>query len=658
MCGIAGIVRFSGPPLEREPLLRAGAALRHRGPDRSSCWTSATAPPAVGLAATRLVVLDPSPAADQPMFDPSRRSVLVYNGEIYNFRRLRAELVEAGAEFRTEGDTEVVLAACARWGVEAFSRFNGMWALAFYDTVARCGFLSRDRFGVKPLLYSTEGGQLVFASELEALRRLDDRSRQTNIDAVLHHLLLGYIAHPETIYRDVSRLEPGHVLKFTANGPEAPTRYFNPLVSAGAPRGDGAGRNGEPGRNSYTESCAVLRRTIADAVAIRRVSDVPIGAFLSGGLDSSIVASRLVAAVGAPVQTFCVGYADQRSYDESRYARLVAERLGARHHEVRVTRREVLDFIPRVLDHLGEPVGDSSIIPTALLSQVARRYVTVALSGDGGDELFGGYWRYLGHRVIEAYRRVPAPIRRFLFGALARAGGVSRSSALGNRLRQARKFLRVEGPAGRRSTTGHDDPLARHIAWSRILSPEAAAALGSAEVFEAMELRCRERAHALTATLSGTDPLNRVLAFDLQYQLPADMLQKVDLASMMHSLEVRTPFLDPGVVRLALDMPADWKIDRGVRKRVLVDAYRGLLPDEVLDRPKQGFEVPVGEFFRGPLRELFFDTVTADVVGSFGMLSYAGVQRVFADHAARRADHADLLFALLSLCWWQRAQPR
>ena len=631
MCGICGTVHFSERPVAREALEEACAALRHRGPDHTGTWVDADRGSTVGMGAVRLAVLDPSPAGHQPMHDSSGRFHLAFNGEIYNYRTLRQELAEVGHHFASDGDTEVVLAACARWGTEALLRFNGMWALAFYDSETRAGFLSRDRFGIKPLFFRAHNGGLSFASELQAIIALAEGGLGLDSDAVVQHLQFGYIAHPSTIYREVRRLSPGHYLKFDASGTRSPVKYFDP-VSDRRTRAIG----------DYRDTLVTLRRRLADAVVYRRVSDVPIGAFLSGGLDSSIIVRHLSEAVGRPIQTFAVGYAGQRAYDETKYARLVASRFGTDHHEFVLTEQQVLNAIPLVLDHLGEPVGDSSIIPTSLVSGFARQFVTVALSGDGGDELFGGYWRYLGHRSVELYNRVPAVIRLLLLEPLLRTFGSAKSSLLANRMRQFRKLLRSREP-------GH---LARHVAWSRILAPEAEGLFGDHAQAAGCDRHTLELARALTAGLDDPDWLNGILAFDLQYQLPADMLHKVDLAGMMHSLEVRVPFLDPAVVSLALASPADFKIYRGLRKRVLTDAYRGRLPDAVLDRPKQGFEVPIGEFLRGPLREMFHDTVTRRVVESFGLLSYDAVTRLYAEHRDRRAEHADVLFAILSLCWW------
>ncbi|MFQ5589771.1 MAG: asparagine synthase (glutamine-hydrolyzing) [Phycisphaerae bacterium] len=636
MCGICGVVRLTGEPVAREALERACLKLRHRGPDHSGVWARGGRDHAVGLGATRLAVIDPTAASHQPMHDPTGRFHLVFNGEIYNFRSLRRDLVDTGEQFLTDGDTEVVLVACARWSVDALSRFNGMWALAFYDSLTHTGFLSRDRFGIKPLFYRATAHTLDFASELGALTALGATGGAVDTAALTEHLQFGYIAHPKTIYQGIRRLEPGHCLRFGEAGIEAPVKYYRPT-------GD---TYGDRQHSDYAGRCARLRRTVADAVAARKMSDVPMGAFLSGGLDSSIVTAHLVEASGYPVWTFSIGYADEKRYDETAFARVVAKALKTEHHELIVSQRDVVEEIPRILDHLDEPVGDSSIVPTSLISRFARQHVTVVLSGDGADELFGGYWRYLGHQSLAMYQSLPLIVRRWLVEPALRTVSRSGSSAPADRIRQFQKLARADS----------SDYFARHLAWSRILAPEAEGLFADAKRPHDYDMHLLTIARQLTAGMPETDPLNRILSFDLQYQLPADMLQKVDLAGMAHSLEVRVPFLDNRVVEFVAAAPGNLKIHGGLRKRLLIDTYRGCLPDLVLDRPKQGFEVPVGALLRGPLEPMFRDVVTRDVVESFGILRHEAVDCLYEEHCSGRADNAALLFALLSLCWWRRRE--
>ncbi len=635
MCGIAGIVDFAGRPVPTDGLERACDTMCHRGPDDRGTWTHSRNGLSVGLAATRLAIIDPTPGGRQPMISPDSTRAIVFNGVIYNYRQLRDQLLAAGETFTTRSDTEVALAACARWGTAALDRFNGMWALAYFDVQRQNGFLARDRFGIKPLVWARHGQQLLFASEMRTLHCLGDWPRDVDDDALIHYLRFGFVAHPQTIYHAVHRLEPGTYMEYNSSSVASPTRYYRlPAPETVAPVAD------------YAGACRRTRRALLQSVAARRVADVPIGAFLSGGLDSSIVVAHLAELSASPIKTFSVGWADQAAYDETAYARCVAERFQTDHYELKCRFQEVIDLLPSLLHHLGEPFFDSSMLPTAIVSEFARAHVTVILSGDGGDELFGGYWRYLAHGVHDRYHRLPQWMRAGLIEPLMRIAATSKSSTVGNRVRQFRKLIRA----------GSAHPFRRHIAWSQILAPEARDLLFNVHFDCDADDPVLRRIEQETEAFDRNDPLNRILAFDLQYSLPCDMLHKVDLAAMFHSLEVRVPFLDPEVVACALQLPSSVKIDRGQGKAILKDAYRDVLPDDVLTRTKVGFEVPIGEFFRNELRDMFLDTVTPEVLDSFGLIDSSAVQRIYDDHCARRSEHADLLFALLSLCWWRRAQ--
>lgn len=634
MCGIAGVVRFDGQPVAPTALTQSCRRMRHRGPDHTGLAIH-PGNPSNGLAAVRLAVIDPSPACNQPATGGDGRYTLVFNGAVYNFRELRHELLALGDRFRTDGDTEVIAAACARWGAEALRRFNGMWALAFCDHEARRGFVARDRFGIKPLVYSPGRSRFTFASELAALRELDDFDETIDDDALTEHLVFGFVSAPRTIERGARRLPPGHLIHFDERGASEPTRYYHLPAASGDTM-------------PYAEACRRVRHLLGEAVVRRCVADVPLGAFLSGGLDSTIVVSHLAAARGSAIDTFSLGFRGQQAFDETDYARIAARRFGTNHHELRLSLDDLAAELPALLDHLPEPVGDSSILPTALVSRLARQWVTVALSGDAGDELFGGYWRYLGHRALAAYLRWPALLCR-PFEPLLRRLGSGRSSALRQRARQYQKLIR----------TASDSAIARHFAWSRILSPEHDDLFRDTRVVGALQTETVEAARAIASnSRSRSDELADVLLVDLHHQLPSDMLAKVDLASMRHSLEVRVPFLDPELVEWAATLPSSYKVLRGMRKRILVDAYRGHVPDEILDRPKRGFEAPIGELLRGPSRSLYRDTVTREVVESFPLLSYSGLRRLESEHEQRAADHGDVLFAMLSLCWWRRSQWR
>jgi len=630
MCGIAGIIDFKGGPIDRAVLERACVTMRHRGPDDCGTWATSAEPISLGMAAVRLAVVDPSPGGHQP-FVYQDRWVLAYNGEVYNHRQIRDELEREGMRFETQCDTEVVAAACATWGLSALTRFNGMWGLCFYDRQERCGFLARDRFGIKPLCYATDASSFYFASEFLTLRGLGDWDRSPDTASLLHYVRFGFTPPDASIHQHARKLGPGSCIEFDAQGPHAPQRYYEPVNAS----------NGSVPPD-WTEARKMIRGKIFQSVARRRVADVPVGAFLSGGVDSSIIAAHLAECTPGKIQTFSVGYADQKSYDETKYARAMAEHVGSEHHELMIQADDVLAVIPDVLDHLGEPFFDSSIIPVAMVSKLAREHVTVCLSGDGADELFGGYWRYMGHASLDAYERIPRFLRRRIIEPVLALAPNSKRSVIGTRARQVRKLLRASSA----SLPG------RHLAWSQILSRDVASVLNLADKNDSTLRNVYGSMRDLVGAIPDGD-LNQILAFDLQYSLPADMLHKVDLGSMFHSLEVRVPFLDHELVEAVLPLPARFKVSRGMRKRILVDAYRGIIPDRILDRGKMGFEVPVGEFLRRELRELFMDTVTRERLASFGVFDPAAVHRVYDDHCACRGEYADLLFAILSLCWWQ-----
>ena len=606
--------------------------MRHRGPDDSGIFIDHSDGISVGLSSVRLAVVVPTPAGHQPFLYDNERYALSYNGEIYNFRELRRELRTEGLQFHTDTDTEVVAAACARWGHKAPARFNGMFAFAFYDRTTHNGFLARDRFGIKPLLYTNQRGQCCFASEMKTLHCLPDWDRSINKDSLLNYLCFGYFATPQSIYQTVSRLSPGCYISFDERGLDNQSSYVNSISLNTKQEG------------SYDQACGKVRKLLFKAVSRRRIADVPLGAFLSGGLDSSIIATHLAECTPGPIKTFSIGFTGYKTYDETSYARIMAKQCKSRHYQLDVTYKDVLNTVEPILEHQEEPFFDSSILPTALVSRIAREHVTVCLSGDGSDELFGGYWRYLGHNSIDSYNRIPAWIRHGILEPIVMRSPSSKSGSLSNRFRQFQKLIR----------TSMESCAQRHLSWSRILAPQAESILLDPERISEL---CAELSKSIEETNRGRqtdDALNRILAFDLRRGLPSDMLHKVDLASMYHSLEVRVPFLDPEVVEFAESCPSQFKVYRGMRKRLLTDAYRGIIPDCILDRSKMGFEVPIGEFLRKDMRDLFLSTVTRKRIESLELLDYDAVIRIYKDHCDKRAEHADLLFALLSLCWWHK----
>jgi asparagine synthase (glutamine-hydrolysing) len=515
-----------------------------------------------------------------------------------------------------------------------------VWALAVFDALTGKGVLARDRYGVKPLYYDEQGDRLVFASEISALREAGLRA--TNIDpaALTHYLRLGFVPHPMTIYASVRKLPPGHLLRFGPGGVSEPRRWYHLPVPVAASRPP-----------SYDEACGEVRRRTAGAVNARIAADVPVGVLLSGGVDSAILVAHLAAAAGPRVKTFTLGFADSRRYDELPLARRIARRYATDHHEFRLTFTDVVDALPTMLDHLGEPFADSSLLPTALLCRHTGEHVTVALAGDGGDELFAGYWRYRGHQYLERYRRLPGWLRRRVVMPLVHAGRLSASGRWGDRIRRARRLLRADS----------HDPLLRHMQWSTILTREAEMIFriegGHETDYTPLWSTYETAIEPAHAAAWSRQPLNRILGTDVCLLLPGGMLCKVDTAGMAHGLEIRVPLLDRSLVEYVMQLPGRYKLDGRHRKRVLIDAHRDLLPPGVAERPRRGLEVPIGEFLRRPLRDLFRDVVDRKTVESFGWLDYDAVAALYETHCRRRDEFGDLLYALLVLCWWRQKHP-
>ncbi len=628
MCGIAGY-NFPTGLLDAAILNRMLAGIRHRGPDGDGLWTSA--PDGLAFAHARLKVQDLTPAADQPMRSPDGRYTLIYNGEIYNFPELRDELRSTGASFRSTGDTEVLLELCRRQPDLAFlSRLNGMFAFALWDATTKTLSLARDRTGVKPLLYSEARGGLVFASEMAALR---PALIEESIDptAVTQLLTLGFIAAPRTIFNQVRKLRPGHLLRYRAGKVEVEKWAPSPPTVTDI--------------SNFEDACGRLRDIFFDAVRARLIADVPVGVFLSGGIDSAIVTATACKTAGGRVRTFSVGFPGQPFYDETAYAKAVAEMHGTDHTVLPLSLDEIREIIPTVQSHLGEPFADSSALPTYLLSRLTRQHVTVALSGDGADELFGGYNRYAAATLNERFgwfARTPlyAPTRAMLERLPARRE--RKIGALVSQMKRAIRSMdsRLPHRYANWMRTSDDRTL------SRLLSDPAKA---PAVIEEIVQLLWSYRGEPKDA-----NDLNHHLRTEWQLSLPDDMLTKIDLMSMAHGLEVRSPFLDYRVVNEVFPMPWQWKLDGWKKKHLLVEAFKADLPTMLHDRPKKGFEVPVGVWLRGPLYPMARDLIANDRCFFGQVLSREGAQRTLDDHAAGRADHNFCLWALVSLLAWQQ----
>jgi asparagine synthase (glutamine-hydrolysing) len=589
-------------------------AIRHRGPDDEGYFVG----PGVALGMRRLSVIDVA-GGRQPVTNEDGTLQLVFNGEIYNYLELREELARSGHVFRTASDTEVIVHAYEEWGELAFGRLRGMFAIALWHEPTKTLVLARDRVGIKPLYFAESPDGLLFGSEIKALLASGDLEPALDAAGLDHLLTFLYSPPDESVFRGVRKLRPGHLLRWRL-GRLATARYW-------VPPGDAFG-------GTEADAAFVLRTVLTDAVRSHLVSDVPVGAFLSGGIDSSLVVGLMAAASSRPVRTFAIGF-DEPRFDELDAARLVARRFGTEHHEF-VVRPDAVAIVDRLVDHFDEPFGDASAIPTWYVCELARRHVTVVLSGDGGDELFGGYDRYVPHPRVAAFDRFT--------GALGRRVAQSTWRRL-RPGRRGRNFLRhvAKDPRGR-----YVDAVSYFRPDERVqlLSPDVRAAVDGSRA-EAAMAACFDR----TARL---DWPSRMMGVDLETYLPEDVLTKVDRMSMAHSLEARVPLLDTAVVRFASALPGDMKIRNGERKRILKRAVADLVPPETLSKSKQGFGVPLEVWFRGGLRTLVGDVLQSRRASQRGYFEQSYVARLIDEHASGRRSHTLRLWLLVMFELWHR----
>lgn len=593
--------------------------LVHRGPDSGGELSDEHA--AIGV--RRLRVIDLA-TGDQPLWNEDRTIACVLNGEIYNFAELRDELVRAGHRFVSTGDTEVIVHLYEEVGEEFPRRLDGMFALAVWDRAARKLVLARDRMGKKPLLYSTDGGELVFASEHSALLAGMPAGARADTDAIRMYLRLGWVPAPHDAFAGVRKLLPGHSLVWTDGRVEIAPYWVLPPS--------------EPIQIDADEAAGELRRLVEEAVAKRLVADVPVGAFLSGGVDSSAVVATM-ARLTDRVKTFTIGFEDD-AYSELAHARRVAEKFSTDHHEFTVTSAHA-DIAGLLVRHFGEPYADSSAIPAYYLARSTREHVTVALNGDGGDELFGGYERYTGMwwagRIDRVPRAVRAPAARGIAALLGPAAQHNGS------LRRARNFLDASAL----------EACDRYTRWLGVFDEASLRALidpGFAEITRDAERRIPIRSDGFR-TLDAATASMRV---DLTTYLPDDLLAKVDITSMANSLEVRSPLLDRKIVEFALRLPLSLKIGGGQRKRVLKKAFDGVVPHENMYRPKQGFSAPVSAWLRKDLRHYARELLLSSVSLDRGYFRRSGVERILDDHESERRDRTYQLWSLVMLELWHR----
>lgn len=619
MCGIAGMATVEGVPA-RERLAAMCAVMRHRGPDGEGAFIA----PGIALGMRRLAVLDIEGGA-QPVQNASGTVQAVFNGEIYNYRELRAELRAAGVRLRGSGDSEVIPHLYELHGPEFVLRLNGMFAIALWDARTHRLLLVRDRMGIKPLFYAERGGTLYFGSEVKSI--LVAGGSAGSVDAVgLDQLLsLEYTLAPRTLLADVCKLEPGTAL-IHERGHSRIVRWWNALREpvSSTPR-------------SVPEWCGRLRETFAAAVRRQNVADVPLGAFLSGGLDSSILVATLARVSASPPLTFTVGFKDA-GYDELVFARRVAQRYGTRHQE-EILVADYQQLLPEVMSQLDQPIADFSVFPTLLVAHMARRHVTVALGGDGGDELFAGYDTYAADRLSARWLDLlPQAGRAGLARAVQLLPPGTAKRGLANQLR---RFL--EGSALPRSW--------QHLRWMVFLSDAQRQRLYT-PAFHAL-VRDSLARQLESAFVPTTDRLDAQMRCDLRWYLPDNILQKVDAMSMACSLEARVPWLDNEVVDLALAMPSDLKYRQGVRKWILREAFREDLPPQILTRGKEGFSMPMKHWLRAGWNELMHELLAPAQLSAEGYFDSGTVAQLMREHERGQANHSHLLWALMVYQLWR-----
>ena len=621
MCGISGVYAVHDPPTRVE-LEAMNACQRHRGPDSQDYFLDEP----LGLAHSRLSIVGLD-TGDQPIENEDGSVVVIFNGEIYNYPELRSELESTGHDFTTDTDTEVLVHLYEEYGSSFVSRLEGMFAFALWDRNEKRLTLARDPLGIKPLLLADDGNRIGFASELPSLLRSNIDQGSLDKTAISEYFSLGFVPAPRTAFENVRKVRPCEIVT-VSDGTYERTRFYEPSIRSVS--------------DSFDEASTTLRGLVTDAVEKRLMSDVPLGTFLSGGVDSSIVTGIMSQIKDDPVQTFTVGFEDDR-FDESDVARSVAEYHDTDHTEYVVSTEDVREVVPSVLGQLGEPFADPSLIPTYVVSRETSRDVKVALSGDGADELFAGYNRYRGEYYSGAYRALPASIRKKLLEPAVHRLPASRSSKAGEMFRKGQVFV----------DAASDDTRKRHFGWVRKNSDATDAAYTECDP-DADGLSVIAREHDLIGSWLPSDrrtDLDRIMAVDTYHGLSNQMLRKVDFASMFNSLEVRVPFLDTDVVEYALGLPTGYKITARTRKRILRNAFEDLLPQPVLSGSKRGFDMPIGEWFKNQLADEFTETVTDC---SSTLVDTDAVLGLHEEHVGGRRDHEWFLWNMYVFATWHK----
>jgi asparagine synthase (glutamine-hydrolysing) len=620
MCGIVGLVRNDGNAIDEALLTRMCNAIRHRGPDDDGFYVNGP----VGLGMRRLAIIDIK-SGQQPIHNQDRSSWIVFNGEIYNYLELREKLEKLGHKFYTNSDTEAIVHAYDQYGVDCAKHLRGMFAFAIWNERTQELFLARDRVGKKPLLYALVNGQLIFASEFTALLLHPEVSREIQPEALDYYLSFMCIPAPLTAYRAIRKLEPGHWLRWRRGEIET-QRYWQPDFTKKLDISE---------EEAGERTVEILR----EAVKVRLMSEVPLGAFLSGGIDSSAVVALMSQESGERVKTFSIGF-DEQDFSELHHARRIAEHIGADHHEF-IVRPDAVEVLPLLVEHYGEPYADSSAVPTYYVARETRKHVTVALNGDGGDESFAGYDRYIAMGLTERYRRVPSLLRESLIKETVNL--IPTSPTKRGRVNSAKRMLAaVSRPK-----------VDRYTHWVSVFNNEMKQPLYS-DLF-------REQTAGANPTglldnwfkrANGIGILDAMLLTDQMTYLPNDLLVKVDIATMAVSLEARSPFLDHHVIEFAASLPQKFKLRGLTSKYLLKKVLRKLLPSENLNRRKMGFGVPIGQWFRGQMQPFLREVILSEKALRRGLFKPEAVRQLVELHARGERDYSHQLWTLLMLELW------
>ncbi|MCB0195118.1 MAG: asparagine synthase (glutamine-hydrolyzing) [Anaerolineae bacterium] len=623
MCGICGYISLDNDNAVHESVLKNMCrTMRHRGPDDEGYYVDANA----GIGMRRLSIIDLS-TGHQPITNEDGSLWIVFNGEIYNYRELRNRLESKGHRFSTQTDTEAIVHAYEEYGEDCVTHLNGMFGFAIWDKNNRRLFLARDRLGIKPMYYWVSGDRLYFGSELKAVIAHPDVPRELNPIALNHFLTLEYIPAPWTILKDVKKLPAGHTLTFQKG--KCDIKQYWDIGYQQMPKTD-------------EECIEALTSLIKDAVNLRLVSDVPLGAFLSGGIDSSTIVSFMSELMSEPVKTFSIGFGD-RTYNELPYARAVAAHFGTDHYE-EFLEPDILPMVERLVGHLDEPFGDFSIFPTYLVSEVARRHVTVVLSGDGGDELFGGYDTYIAQSYADRYYQyLPRPIRQGVLPALM--DKLPPQPAKKGLINKAKRF--VEG--------GALSPSLQHTRWMTFMNDKDKNQLFNSDFRLTMNGNTPAALiENYFSRVSHLDPLAQQQYVDVKTYLVDDILTKVDRMSMAPSIEARVPLLDHRIVEFALNLPPHLKMNSGRTKVILRKIVENRLPDVILNKPKEGFSIPIKHWLRGPLNPLMMDLLSPDTIKQRNYFQPQCVAGWIDEHLNSKANHSHRLWALMVFELWHR----